>query len=88
MTRAESMRAVSTKALEEQREKTLKKHTKYVNKLIAKNIRRSAEKGRVGIKIKIGTRYSPTMVVEQLESKGFNISQSRSNGRTVLGIKW
>lgn len=88
MTVAERMREITRGSVEEQRAKVINNHHKYANRLIETKIRSKALRGWGKADIKVGKKYSPSLVIEQLENKGFEVSRHSKNGRTILNIKW
>lgn len=88
MTKAERMKEVTKKAIEEQRAKVIEKNRKYANKLINGKVYKRALKGYNNCEIKISRFYIVTFVVEEFEKNGFEVKRNSKNGKTVLAIKW
>lgn len=88
MTKAMLMRDTVTRVRKANEEKRIKEHCSYVGKLIDSKIHRYARKGLTLIHIKVKKKYSPILTKEQFEDKGFQVVESRKNGRAVLTVKW
>jgi len=88
MTKAEEMRKITDKANEDKRIERIAKHEKYANKIVNGKIRLSAIIGLGSCKVKIKKKYSPTLTKNALEKFGFEVVESRKNGRSIFTIKW
>lgn len=88
MSKAETMRTIANKRIEAKRAKHIEANRKYAETLIDRNIYRAAEKGAKSYTIKVGRAYSPTLVVEHIQSHGFEVQKNSKNGRAILTIKW
>ena len=88
MTRAEEIRKITNKANEQKRVKSLAKHEKYANKIINGKVRLAATLGISVCNVKIKKRFSPTLTKEVFEKLGFNVTESRKNGRSIFKLKW
>lgn len=88
MTRAEEMRKITDKANEQKRINRLAKHEKYAKKIVDGKVRLAATLGLGTCSVKIKKRYSPTLTKDALEKLGFEITESRKNGRSIFKIKW
>lgn len=88
MTRAEEMRKITDKANEQIRVERLAKHEKYANKIINSKVRLAAILGLGTCSVKIKKRFSPTLTKDALEKHGFEVTESRKNGRSIFKLKW
>ena len=88
MTRAEEMRKVTDKANEQKRVERLTKHEKYVGKIINGKVRFAAVLGLGSCSVKIKKRFSPTLAKDAFEKHGFEVTESRKNGRSIFKLKW
>jgi hypothetical protein len=88
MTRAEEMRKITDKANEQRRIERLVKHEKYVGKIINGKVRLAAILGFGTCSVKIKRRFSPTLTKDALEKHGFEVTESRKNGRSIFKLKW
>ena len=88
MTRAEEMRKITDKANEQKRVERLAKHEKYVGKIINGKVRLAATLGLGTCSVKIKKRFSPTLTKDALERHGFEVTESRKNGRSIFKLKW
>ena len=88
MTKAEEMRKITDKANEQKRAERLAKHEKYANKIINGKVRLAAIVGLGTCNVKIKKRFSPTLTKDALEKHGFEITESRKNGRRNIKLKW
>lgn len=88
MTKAEEMRKITDKANEQKRVERLAKHEKYVGKIINGKVRLAAILGCSACKVKIKKRFSPTLTKDALEKHGFEVTESRKDGRSIFKLKW
>ncbi len=88
MTVAERMRGLAEQAWVAHAEERAKEHKKYVSHLIVAKIQPKALKGDTIVNIKVGKKYSATLVHEGLVDKGFEVKNTSKNGRTILTVKW
>ena len=88
MTRAEEMRKITDKANEQIRVERLAKHEKYANKIINGKVRLAAIFGLGSCSVKIKKRFSPTLTKDALEKHGFEVTESRKDGRSIFKLKW
>ena len=88
MTKAEEMRKITDKANEQIRVERLAKHEKYANKIINGEVRLAAIFGLGTCKVKIKKRFSPILTKDALERHGFEVTESRKNGRSIFKLKW
>ena len=88
MTRAEEMRKITDKANEQKRTELLAKHEKYVSKIINGKVRLAATLGLGICNIKIKKRFLPSLTRNALEKHGFEVTESRKNGRSIFKLKW
>lgn len=88
MKRAEEMRKITDKANEQKRIERLAKHAKYARKIINRKVRLAATLGLGTCNVKIKKRFSPTLTKETLEKYGFEVTESRKNGRSIFKLKW
>ena len=88
MTKAEAMRKITNKANEQKRLKHLAKHEKYASKIINGKIRLAATLGLGTCSVKVKKRFSPTLTKDALEKHGFEVTESRKNGRSIFKLKW
>ena len=88
MTKAEEMRKITNKANEQIRVERLAKHEKYANKIINGKIRLAAVFGFATCTIKVKKRFSPTLTKDAFEKHGFEVAESRKNGRSIFKLKW
>lgn len=88
MTKAEEMRKITDKANEQRRVENLAKHEKYVNKIINRKVRFSATLGFSICKVKIKKSFSSTLTKDVLEKHGFEVTESRKNGRSIFKLRW
>ena len=88
MTRAEEMRKITDKANEQKRVERLAKHEKYASKIINGKVRLAATLGVGTCKVKIKKRFSPILTKDALERHGFEVTESRKNGRSIFKLKW
>ena len=88
MTKAEEMRKITNKVNEQRRNERLAKHEKYANKIINGKARLAATLGFPTCTIKVKKRFSPTLTKDALEKHGFEVTESRKNGRSILKLKW
>ena len=88
MKKAEEMRKITDKANEQKRIERLAKHEKYVSKIISRKVRLAANLGLATCNVKIKKRFSPTLTQNALEKHGFEVTESRKNGRSIFKLKW
>lgn len=88
MTKAEEMRKITDQVNEQKRVDRIAEHSKYANRIINSKIKTVALFGRGSATIKIRKRYSPALLIEQFELKGFEVKRASHNGKTILTIKW
>lgn len=88
MTKAEEMRKITDKVNEQKRIERLAKHEKYANKIINGKVGLAATLGLSTCNVKIKKRFSPTLTKNALEKHGFEITESRKNGRSIFKLKW
>lgn len=88
MKKAEEMRKITSKAIEQKRIERLAEHEKYVSKIIDKKVRLAAMLGRGTCIIKVKKRFSSILTKEVLEKHGFEVTESRKNGRSIFKLKW
>lgn len=88
MKRAEEMRKITDKANEQIRIERLAKHEKYANKIINGKVRLAATLGLGTCNVKIKKRFSPTLTKDTLEKHGFEVTDSRKNGRSIFKLRW
>ena len=88
MKKAEEIRKIADEANEQKRAKRLAKHEKYANKIINGKIRFAATLGFSICNVKIKKQFLPTLVKNALEKQGFDVTESRKNGRSIFKLKW
>lgn len=88
MTRAEEMRKITDKVNEQRRIERLAKHEKYASKIINGKVRPAAILGLGVCNVKIKKRFSPILTRNALEKHGFEVTESRKNGRSIFKLKW
>lgn len=88
MTKAEEMRKITNKANEQKRLERLAKHEKYASKIVNRKARLAAAVGLGACNVKIKKRFSPTLTKDALEKYGFEVTESRKNGRSIFKLKW
>ena len=88
MTKAEEMRKITDKANEQKRAERLAKHEKYVSKIINGKVRLAATLGFGTCDVKIKKKFSSALVKDALEKHGFEVTESRKNGRSIFKLKW
>ena len=88
MTKAEEMRKITNKANEQKRLERIAKHEKYASKIINRKIRLAAVFGFPTCTIKVKKRFSPTLTKDAFEKHGFEVTESRKNGRSIFKLKW
>lgn len=88
MTKAEKIREITNKACEQRKNEILAKHDKYANKIINGKVMLAATLGLGACTVKIKKRFSPTLIKEALEKHGFEVTESRKNGRSIFKLKW
>ena len=87
MTKAEEMRKITDKANEQIRVERLAKHEKYVGKIINGKVGLAATLGLGTCTIKVKKRFSPTLTKGAFEKHGFEVTESRKNGRSIFKLK-
>ena len=88
MKKAEEMRKITNKAIEQKRLEHLAKHEKYASKIVNGKVRLAAICGFGACNIKIKKRFSPTLTKDALEKHGFEVTESQKNGRSIFKLKW
>ena len=88
MKKAEEMRKITDKVNEQKRIERIAKHTKYANKIINGKVRLAALLGLGNCSVKIKRKFSPTLTKDALEKQGFEVAESRKNGRSIFKLKW
>ena len=88
MTKAEEMRKITNKANEQKRLERLAKHEKYANKIVNGKVRLAAALGFATCNVKIKKRFSPILTKDALEKHGFEVIESRKNGKSIFKLKW
>lgn len=88
MKKAEEMRKIVEKAVEDKKTARVNKSHAYATKVVETKCRKRAKKGFNNYQFKMNRWHSPTLVTEHLEAMGFGVTRSSKNGRTVLMIKW
>ena len=88
MTRAEEMRKITDKANEQKRVERLAKHEKYVSKIINGKVKFAANLGLGSCNVKVKKTFSPTLTKDAFEKHGFEVTESRKNGRSIFKLKW
>lgn len=88
MTKAEEMRKITDKTNEQRRAERLAKHERYVSKIINRKVRLAASFGFGTCNVKIKKRFSPSLTKDALEKHGFEVTESRKNGRSIFKLKW
>ena len=88
MTRAEEMRKITDKANEQKRAERIAKHEKYASKIINGKVRLAAALGFGACNVKTKKRFSPSLTKNALEKHGFEVTESRKNGRSIFKLKW
>ena len=88
MKKAEEMRKITNKAIEQKRVERLVEHEKYASKIINRKVRLAASLGCSTCIIEVKKRFSPTLTKDALEKYGFEVTESRKNGRSIFKLKW
>ena len=88
MKKAEEMRKITDKVNEQKRIERLAKHEQYASKIINGKVRLAAIVGLGTCNVKIKKRFSPTLTKNALEKQGFEVTESRKNGRSIFKLKW
>lgn len=88
MTKAEEMRKLTDKASEQKTVERIAKHEKYASKIINGKVRLAATLGLGNCSVKIKRRFSPTLTKNALEKQGFEVTESRKDGRSIFKLKW
>ena len=88
MTKAEEMRKITNKANEQKRLERIAKHEKYASKIVNGKARLAATLGCSTCIIKVKKRFSSILIKEALEKYGFEVTESRKNGRSIFKLKW
>ena len=87
--KANLMRTITDRKNDERKAKRVEKHRKYVNKLIKTKIRREASRGGSRAELVVKKGYLPSLMIEQLATHGFNMTESKmKNGKPLLIAKW
>jgi hypothetical protein len=82
------MRKITDKANEQKRLEHIAKHEKYANKIINGKVRLAATLGFDTCKVKIKTRFSPSLIKEVLEKHKFEVTECRKDCRSIFKLKW
>jgi hypothetical protein len=88
MTKAEKMREITNKALEQKRVESVAHHHNYVDRIVNRKVNFAANLGRSSVVAKIKPKYSTAIIIEELTRYGFEVKQASKNGRAILTIKW
>ena len=88
MTKAEKMREITVKAMENKREENEERNRKYANRLANTRIYKRASKGFNNCEIKVNRFYNPTIVIGAFEKMGFEVKRASKNGKAILTVKW
>ena len=88
MTKAEQLGKIKTEAIEKRNAETKALYKKYVNKIIDGKLRLCASFGCGVCSVKIRKKYAPSLVKALLEEEGFEVVESRNNGKSIFRIKW
>lgn len=88
MTKAEQMREITNKAVEQKRVNSITRHHNYVDRIVNRKVNFAANLGRSSIMVKIKSKYSTAIIIEELTRYGFEVKQNSKNGRAILTIKW
>ena len=88
MKKAEEMRKIVEKAVEDKRAVRANKSHAYATKVVETKCRKRARKGFNNYQFKMSRWHSPTLVIEHLEAMGFEVKRNSKNGKTILMIKW
>lgn len=88
MTKAEKMREITNKALEQKRVESVAKHHSYADRIVNRKVNFAANLGKSSVVAKIKPKYSTAIIVEELTRYGFEVKQASKNGRAILTIKW
>lgn len=88
MTKAEQLRKIKAEAIEKRDKETKALYKKYVDKIISGKLRMSASLGYGMCLVKIRKKYSPSLVKALFEEEGFEVVESRNNGKSIFKIKW
>ena len=88
MTKAEEMRKITDKAIEQKKAKILKNHELYVLKIMETRIRPVASVGLDFVSVKLKRKYCTNHIINSLKEKGFAVLETRMNCRSILKIKW
>lgn len=88
MTKAEKMREITNKALEQKRVESVAKHHNYVDRIVNRKVNFAANLGKSSVVAKIKPKYSTAIIIEELTRYGFEVKQASKNGRAILTIKW
>ena len=88
MKKAEEMRKITNKAIEQKRVERLVEHEKYASKIINRKVRLAAILGCSTCIIKVKKRFSSILIKEALEKHGFEVTECQKNGRSIFKLKW
>jgi 3-phosphoglycerate kinase len=88
MTKAEKMREITNKALEQKRVESVARHHNYVDRIVNRKVNFAANLCKSSVVAKIKPKYSTAIIVEELTRYGFEVKQASKNGRAILTIKW
>lgn len=88
MKKAEQLRKIKAEAIEKRDKETKALYKKYVDKIISGKLRMCASLGYGMCSVKIRKKYSPSLVKVLFEEEGFEVVESRNNGKSIFKIKW
>ena len=88
MRTAEEMRKITDRANEQQMAELISEHKKYASKIINRRVRLAANLGLSACTVKIKKRFVPTLIKDAFEKYGFEVTESRKNGRSIFKLKW
>lgn len=88
MTKAEQLKKIKAEAIEKRDNETKALYKKYVNKIIDGKLRMCASLGYGMCSVKIRKKYAPSLVKTLFEEEGFEVAESRKNGKSIFRIKW
>ena len=88
MRTAEEMRKITNRANEQKRVELISKHEKYASKIINRRVRLAANLGLSACTVKIKKRFVPTLTKDAFEKHGFEVTESRKNGKSIFKLKW
>ena len=85
---ADKMRELTIRANKAQEKAVVDKNNGYARKMVSCKIKPRATKGHSNYTLKVGRRYSPTLVENAFNEMGFKVQRSSKNGRAFLRIGW